>query len=100
MGEYLFTLAVRQRVGIGYREILVIGSQIREDEVDVRFKVFEYEQPPQVSMLGGLVQIKTTENTTSQDPQAVADYQRQFHQRIKDGVVLATEIVQRGIMQR
>jgi tetratricopeptide (TPR) repeat protein len=96
---HLFMLEARQRLGIGYRDCLVLGSQIRDNEVFIRFKVFEYEHPPQVKLLGGLLSVSTEIKTTSQDPQVVAANAKKFQQRTENGVSLVTSIIQGAIGQ-
>ncbi len=96
---HLFMLEARQRVGLGYRDCLVIGSQVRENETRIQFKVFEYEHPPKVNLLGGLLQLQTTVNFTSQDPQVIAAQAEKFQIRIKAGVNLVTALIQRAASQ-
>jgi hypothetical protein len=93
--SHLFTLQARQRVGIGYRDCLIVGSQVRENETRIQFKVFEYEHPPEVKLLGGLLSVNTDVKITSQDPQVVAAQAAKFQQRIKDGINLVTALIQR-----
>ena len=82
-----------------YRDCLIFGSQIRDDLVQIRYKVFEYEHPPKVNFLGGLVQVSTVIKTTSQDPQVAAADARRFQQRIEAGVNLVTSVIQGAIGQ-
>ncbi len=96
---HLFMLEARQRVGIGYRDCLILGSQVRDNEVQIRYKVFEYEHPPDVKLLGGLLQLSTAINITSQDPQVAAANAQKFQQRIKEGVNLVTALIQRATGQ-
>ena len=86
-------------MGIGYRDCLILGSQIRDNEVFIRFKVFEYEHPPQIKMLGGLLSVSTEIKTTSQDPQVAAANAKSFQQRIEHGVNQVTTIIQEAIGQ-
>jgi len=96
---HLFLLEARQRVGIGYRDCLILGSQIRDNGVCIRFKVFEYEHPPQMNLLGGLLQLSTEIKTTSSDPQVAAAHAQEFQRRIQSGVNLVTTIIQGAIGQ-
>jgi hypothetical protein len=96
---HLFKLVARQRVGIGYRECLILGSQVRDNESQIRFKVFEYEHPPQVTLLGGLLSLNTNIKVTSQDPQVAADQAAKFQQRVKEGINLVTALIQRAADQ-
>jgi hypothetical protein len=95
----LFKLVARQRVGIGYRECLILGSQVRDNESQIRFKVFEYEHPPQIQLLGGLLSVNTDVKVTSQDPQVAADQAAKFQQRVKEGINLVTALIQRAADQ-
>jgi tetratricopeptide (TPR) repeat protein len=91
---HLFMLKARQRVGIGYRDCLILGSQVRDKETRIQFKVFEYEHPPELNLLGGLLHLSTAITLTSQDPQVAADQAAKFQQRIKDGINLMTALIQ------
>ena len=99
INQHLFMLEARQRVGIGYRDCLIVGSQVRENETRIQFKVFEYEHPPKMNLLGGLLQLQTTVNVTSQDPQAAAAEAEKFQLRIKEGINLMTALIQRATGQ-
>lgn len=96
---HLFVLEARQRVGVGYRDCLILGSQVRDNETRIQFKVFEHEQPPKVNLLGGLLQLQTTVNSTPQDPQAAAAQAEKFQLRIKEGINLVTALIQRATNQ-
>jgi hypothetical protein len=93
---HLFKVTARQAMWIGYRDVLIYGSQVRETEVQLRFKVFEYEHPPQINLLGGMVQLNTTVGVTSQDPQTTVEQARQFQKRVRDGVKLVQNIIQQA----
>jgi hypothetical protein len=96
---HLFMLEARQRVGIGYRDCLIVGTQVREDEVRIQFKVFEYEHPPDVKLLGGFLQLSTDIKITSQDPKVAAANAEKFQSRIKDGVRIITERIGRSVRE-
>jgi len=93
---HLFKVTARQGMWIGYRDILIYGSQVRENEVQLRFKVFEYEHPPQINLLGGIVQVNTTVGGYSQDPQIAAEQVRQFQKRVRDGIKQVQDIIQQA----
>lgn len=97
--SHLFMLEARQRVGIGYRDCLILGSQVRENETRIQFKIFEYEQPPVMNLLGGVLQLKPEIKITSQDPQVAAAQAEKFRLRIKEGINLVTALIQRAIDQ-
>jgi tetratricopeptide (TPR) repeat protein len=90
---HLFMLTARQHVGIGYRDCLIVGSQVRENETRIQFKVFEYEHPPEVKLLGGIVSLNMDVHSTSQDQV------EKFQQRIKDGINQVTAIIERATGQ-
>jgi tetratricopeptide (TPR) repeat protein len=93
---HLFMLEARQRVGIGYRDCLIVGSQVRENETRIQFKVFEYENPPKVNLLGGILQFQPEIKITSQDPQVAAAQAEKFQQRIKEGINVVTALIQKA----
>lgn len=92
---HLFKIEARQRVGVGYRDCLILGTQVSGGEVRIEFKVFEYEHPPDVKLLGGLVQVSADFKNTSQDPKVVAERAEKFRQRVKDGVKLVEVRIQK-----
>jgi len=96
---HLFMLEARQRVGIGYRDCLILGSQVRDNEVQIRFKVFEYEHSPDLKLLGGMLQLSTAVNITSQDSKVADDDARRFQHRIREGINLVTAKIQRAIFK-
>lgn len=85
---HIFMIEARQTIGIGYRACLILGTQVRENEVRIQFKVFEYEHPPDLKLLGGLFQLSTAINVTSQDPNVEAQKAERFRQRVKEGIEL------------
>jgi len=96
---HLFMLEARQRVGIGYRDCLILGSQVRDNEVQIRFKVFEYEHSPDLKLLGGMLQLSTAVNITSQDSKVADDDARRFQHRMREGINLVTAKIQRAIFK-
>ena len=96
--QHIFILESRQRVGLGYRDCLIVGSQVRENETRIQFKVFEYEHPPELNVLGGLLQLSTSVKITSQDPQVAADQAQKFQLRINQGIELVTVAIQRATL--
>ena len=88
-----FILQVRQRVGIGRRECLIVGVQVSEDETQLRFKVLEYEQPAPIKILGAIT--FTPQITfSSQDPNAIRAKSEQMHQRIVEGTKMVRDKIQ------
>jgi hypothetical protein len=49
----MFMIQARHRIGIGYRECLIVGGQVAVGEMHVFYKVFEYENPPDLNLLNG-----------------------------------------------
>lgn len=88
---HLFRIEARQTVGIGYRACLILGAQLRDDGVRIEYKVFEYEHPPEASLLGGLLQVSVDYSATSPDPKVAAANAERFRQRTKEGVKIVTE---------
>jgi hypothetical protein len=84
----LFVIKARQRVGRGFRDCLLAGGPVREDEVRVVFKVFEYDHPPDLKLLGGLIQVTTEVNTSSTSTAA-------WRQRTEDGVRMVSDRIKK-----
>lgn len=97
---HIFMIEARQSIGIGYRACLILGSQMRDNETRIQFKVFEYEHPPDLKLLGGMLQLSTGVTITSQDPNVAAANAEKFRQRVKDGVELVRERIQLAIELR
>lgn len=99
--SYMFSIEPRQRMTPGYRSILIMGCQTRDNEVLIRFKVYEYEHEPvaTVSLLGGLLQAKAQASVTSQDPQVIAANAQKFRLRIKAGVDLVQGLIIKAVSQ-
>ena len=83
----VFVFKARQRVGIGYREALIVSGQLQDGETKIMFKVFESENPPDVNLLG-LVRLSTSVAVTTQDPQAIKNAQERWKERILEGIKL------------
>lgn len=99
--SYMFTLEPRQRMTPGYRSILIMGCQTRDNEVRIRFKVYEYEHEhiAPISLLGGMLQVKAQASVTSQDPQVAAANAQKFRMRIKAGVDLVQGLIVKAVSQ-
>jgi hypothetical protein len=93
---YLFKIEGRQKVNPGYRDCLILGTQVSQDVIRVRFKVFEYEHAPEVKLLGGLMQVSASVNVTSQDSKSVAENTEKLRARVIDGVRLVKAKVERS----
>lgn len=93
----IFGLQARQRVGMGYRDCLIVGGQIRENKTQILFKVLEYEQPPELNLLVGLLTVSGGVKITSQDPNVANEKVERFQVRVKEGVQIVRERVQRAI---
>jgi tetratricopeptide (TPR) repeat protein len=94
---YLFKLEARQRVGSGYRDCLILGTQVKNELTRIQFKVFEYENPPDKKLLGGIVQVSADFKNSSSDPNAIAANAEQFQRRTQEGVDLVTKRISDAI---
>lgn len=95
----LFGLQARQRVGAGYRDCLIVGGQVREGEARVLFKVLEYENPPDVNLLGGLLRVTASAPATPQDPALQRKRAERWAQQVQEGSRIVTERI-RGAMEQ
>lgn len=86
----LFALQARQAVGIGYRDCFVVGSRVRDAETRILFKVLEYDQPPRLNLLGGLI---TGGVTFQNDSNRAAKFQEQ----IKEGAPMVRQRIRRAV---
>jgi tetratricopeptide (TPR) repeat protein len=98
-GTDMLLIKARHRVSIGYRECLIVAGQIGESETLILFKVFEYEQPPKTELFGGLLRMTTTVTTTTNDPKGARERAEKLQQRIKEGIAVVKERIQRAIAQ-
>jgi hypothetical protein len=87
----MFTIQARHRIGIGYRECLIVGGQVAEGEMHIFYKVFEYENPPDLNLLNGFLTATSSITVTSQDPNVERRKAERFQERIKEGVKIVTE---------
>ena len=94
-----FTIQARHFIGLGYRECLIVGGQVRPGEARVVFKVFEYEHLPDVSLFGGLLNFSARFTSTLQDSQSNQQYAEKMHQRVMEGLKLVRERIQKGLAQ-
>ena len=62
----------------------------------IQFKVFEYEHPPDVKLLGGFLQLSTDIKITSQDPKVAAANAEKFRLRVKEGIELVRGRIQKA----
>ena len=83
-----FTIQARHKIGIGYRECLIVGGNVHPGEMHVLYKVFEYENPPELKLLNGFLSATTSIKITSQDPQVEQKKAERFQLRVKEGVEL------------
>jgi tetratricopeptide (TPR) repeat protein len=90
----IFALQARQTIFPGYRDCFVVGSQVRDAETRILFKVLEYEQPAPGNLLGGLLRLTAEVKTSNQDPRVARENAERFEARIKEGVNLVTERIQ------
>lgn len=91
-----FTIQARHKIGIGYRECLIVGGNVQPGEMHLLYKVFEYENPPELKLLNGFLTATTAIKITSQDPQVEQKKAERFQQRLKDGVELVKERILRA----
>lgn len=93
----MFTIQARHRIGIGYRECLIVGGQAAEGEMHVYYKVFEYENPPDLNLLNGLLTATSSITVTSQDPNVEKRKAERFQERIKEGAELVKKRIESAI---
>ncbi len=92
-----FTIQARHKIGLGYRECLIVGGNVQPGEMHVLYKVFEYENPPDLKLLNGLMTISGSLKVTSQDPQVEQKKAEKFQQRIKEGIEIVKEKIQKAL---
>lgn len=90
-----FKIQLRHQIGVGYRECLIVGAQVQDGETKILWKVFEYENPPELKLLNGFLTAATSIKITSQDPQVEQRKAERFQERVKEGI----RIVQAGIQK-
>jgi tetratricopeptide (TPR) repeat protein len=89
-----FKIQSRHRIGIGYRECLIVGAQVADGETQIFWKVFEYEQLPDLKLLNGFMTISGSFKMTSQDPKVEQKKAERFQERIKEGIKIVRERIQ------
>lgn len=94
-----FTIQARHKIGIGYRECLIVGGNVQSGEMQVLYKVFEYENPPELKLLSGFLTATTSIKITSQDPQVEQKKVERFQVRVKEGIELVKGRIQGAIAQ-
>lgn len=87
-----FTLQARQSMGLSYRDCLMAGIQVRENETRVVFKVVEYDHPPKSNLLGGLLGAVVTPQTDNDGTRAA-----RFQQQIKEGAEMVKARLEKAI---
>ncbi len=87
----LYALQARQSVFLGYRDCFVVSSQVRPNETRILYKVLEYDHPPVLSLLGGLLTASLTHKETTPEQQA------QFQQQIRDGAKMVEARIRQAI---
>lgn len=93
----MFTIQARHRIGLGYRECLIVGGQVAEGEMHVFYKVFEYENPPDLNLLNGLLTATGSITVTSQDPNVERRKAERFQERIKEGAELVKTRIESAV---
>jgi len=83
-----FSIQARQRIGMEYRECLIVGGQLQTNETKVFFKVLEYDHPPDLKLLNGLLNVSGSIGITSSDPKAATERAERFQARVKEGVAV------------
>lgn len=89
-----FTIQARQRIGIGYRECLIVGGQVNDGEMHLYYKIYEYENPPELKLFNGFLSATSSIAITSQDPQVEQKKVERFQTRIKEGVELVKKRIE------
>jgi hypothetical protein len=67
--ENIFVSVSSQSVAGGTRMCVIVASEVQTNETHIRFKVFEYDNPPDMKLLGGLIRV-TAQITTTATPSA------------------------------
>lgn len=86
----IFALQARQLLGVGYRDCFVVGETVQAGETRILFKCVEYDHPPQLKLLGGLVTATVTQNPT---PEQQAEFERQ----IQEGAPMVEARIRRAV---
>ncbi len=93
----MFTIQARHKIGIGYRECLIVGGNVQPGEMHVLYKVFEYDNPPELKLLNGFLTATTSIKVTSRDPQVEQRKADKFQERIKEGIKSVQDRVRTAI---
>ena len=88
----IFALQARQLLGVSYRECFVVGESVQDGETRILLKSVEYDHPPQLKLLGGLLIA-----TVRQDPTPAE--QARFQQQIREGAPLLEAKVRQAISE-
>lgn len=88
----IYALQARQSVSLGYRDCFMVGSQVRDGETRILFKVLEYDHPPKLNLLGGLI-------TGGITPQGDPDGSRaaRFQAQVKEGAPMVKARIRRAL---
>jgi hypothetical protein len=89
-----FIIKARQKIGLGYRECLIVGGNVHPGEMQVVYKIFEYENPPELKLVGGFLTAATSVKITSHDPQVEQKKAERFQERVREGIKLVRERIQ------
>ena len=90
----IFAVQARQMVEIGYRDCFVVGSQVREGETRILFKVLEYDHPPTLSLLGGAITATITTQAGRDGTQAA-----RFREQVRQGAPMVEDRIRRALGQ-
>jgi hypothetical protein len=78
----------------------MVGGNVHPVEVQVVYKIFEYENPPELKLLNGLSSATASANITSQDPTVIQAATDKHTERVKDGIKLVGERIESTLMLR
>ena len=66
---------------------IIVASEVQTNETHIRFKIFEYDNPPDTKLLGGLIRV-TAQITSTATPSAAEMNARaeKMAMRVKEGI--------------
>ena len=83
---------------LGLRQCLVFGTQTREGETRIAFKVLEYQTHLNLG-LGGLLGASKRPDLTAIHPSRIAELTSGHQARLKEGVAIVSDRIRQAIGQ-
>jgi tetratricopeptide (TPR) repeat protein len=93
-----FTLEAKQGMLLGLRQCLVFGTQTREGETRIAFKVVEYQTHLNLG-LGALLGPSKRPDLTAIHPSRIAELTSADQARLKEGVAIVSDRIRKAIGQ-